>query len=172
MKLSSALESVSDVLLKRGEKGHLRSTTFVLQHLILILRHKSEMCLSLLAEDICTPESFCWRTQLQYSTETENLYVLPDQTSTLRRLTLCSDHYASSSTYSNLGSRHNVTSLKGQSPGLPGAKIQDSNSLVASSKSLLSSRNALLANASATSTNELNRSTGIRSVGGLSLIHI
>lgn len=163
-KLSSALESVSEVLLKRGEERHFRSTTFVLQHLILTLRRKSEMILSLIAEDVCTPESFHWRTQIQYSTETESLYVLPDQPSTVRRLTLGSEHYGSS--YSILGSRHNVMSLKGHSPGPPGAKMQESNSLVASSKSLLSSRNALLANASGTSINELNRGTGIRSVAG------
>lgn len=154
--------------MRRGEGGHhLRSTAVLLQHLILCLRRKAEMVSALIAEDVCTPESFRWRTQLQYSSEMENLYTLPDHPGALHRPTLGHDQCTSiSSSYSNLGagSRHN---MKGRSspmplpPPTPGVRVQESGSLVGSSRSLLGSRANLLANASVAS------ATRSRSIGGV-----
>ena len=153
------------MLLRRGEekRQHLSSTVHTLQHIILTLRHKSEMVLALLAEDICTPESFQWRTQLHYSTETENLFTLPDQATTVRRMTLGSD--LNSSTHSNLASKYSITtSQRGQSALSRG--LHESSSQVTLSRSLVSSKNAVMGQVSGVSFNEFNRSTGTRSVAG------
>lgn len=165
-KLSTALESVVDVLLRRGDEGrqHLSSTVRTLQHIILILRHKSEMVLALLAEDVCTPESFQWRTQLHYSTETENLYTLPDQATTARRTTLGSD--LNSSTHSNLGSKYSTMVSQQHGHSAMSRGLQDSSSHVTLSRSLVSSRHAVLGQISSVSFNEFNRSTATRSVAG------
>lgn len=168
--MSAALESVSEVFLKRNGTRS-QSVTFVLQHLVLILRHKSEMAKALVAEGICTPGSFQWRTQLQYSPETEDLYTLPEKTHTTRRQTLGPDYGLISSTHSTSGSRHMVTPLKSRSPG-PGAGTRNSQGLVASSRSLLNSKNALLAaTASGDNYSEFSRSAasiGVQSIGGCS----
>lgn len=165
-KLSSALECTSEVLVKRGER-HSPTVTFLLQHLLLVLRCKSEMSYSLLMEDICTPESFCWRTQLQYSTEMESLYSLPDQTRCPSPAP--GPSLAQSSVQSTLGSRPHLptSSRTARSTVGPGGVAKDSsNSLVASSKSLLVAGSRLGNASTTTSSSELNRSMGLRSLGG------
>ena len=129
------------------------STNLLLQHLILLLRHKSEITHSLIQEDVCTLESFRWQSQIQYSTEMDTLHTpysskrgIPTRESGL-----------TTSTHSTVTpSRH----LKAVSP-MSGRRIQDTVSWAASSKSLVASR---IASESAASLNELNRSNA--SLGG------
>lgn len=136
----------------------LPSTNLLLQHLILLLRHKSDMTHSLIQEGTYTPESFRWKSQIQYSTETETLYGAHDKLSLPKKIPI-QDSEATSSTPST--SRH----LKNYSPyPLLAGKMNDTLSLVASSKSLLNSKNAVLGAQSVTSMNEMNRSVG--SLGG------
>ena len=132
-KLAAALESISEVLLKLSDKRQ-QSTDLILQHLILVLRHKYELVQTLLAEEECTVESFHWKSQLQYSTEVEDLYSLPGPA--MKKLTDGSQ-LVSSSTQANF--------KLGRSPVIQSTSSrfrQQSNSLVASSRSLLNSRNA------------------------------
>lgn len=133
----------------KWNKRQSQCANFVLQHLILILRHKSELAQSLIAEQVCTVESFRWRSQILYSTETEDLYNVVDPSTSLRTL----DRGLTQGTL-----RHTDIPTAGRSPR-HSARLRDSNSLVASSRSLLHSRNAVLANvAGGLSSLELNRS--------------
>ena len=74
--MCTALKYVCSILLKwRTKWSH--PTDLLLQHLILLLRHKSNIIQSLLSEKSCILESFCWRAQLLYSTdETDHLYAI------------------------------------------------------------------------------------------------
>lgn len=134
------------------------STNLLLQHLILLLRHKSDLTYSLIQEEVCTPESFRWQSQIQYSTETESLHTPHgSKPSTLRGIPTHESGLTSSSTHSTFTTARN---LKAFSP-MSGRRTQDTMSFVASSKSLPTSRNA---GESVASLNELNRS--IASLGG------
>lgn len=106
------------------------------------MRRKSELAQSLITEQVCSVESFSWRSQLLYSTETEDLYNIQEL---VKRLVV--DHSGLVGTPSTTRSpRHS-------------AKRRDS-TFVASSRSLLHLRNASLAGTGAggLSGHELNRS--------------
>lgn len=155
-KVAAAFESVSEVLLKWSSKRS-QSTILVLQHLILVLRRKSELVQCLTAEHVCSVESFHWRSQVLYSTETENMFNVLEPSS-VKKLTSVLDGGLASTTQTGL--RYMNAPCLSRSPG-HSAKLRDCTSLVASSRSLLHSRNTVLASAAATSglsSHELNRS--------------
>lgn len=159
------------MLLKWSAKRS-QSTNLVLQHLVLILRRKSELAQTLTAERVCSVESFHWRSQILYSTETEDLCTVLEPSASLKKLATTVDRGLASTSL-----RHMNPPSVGRSPR-HSAKLRDSTSLVASSRSLLHSRNAVLANAAATSglsghelsrSHEFNRSQAtpaFRSLGG------
>lgn len=124
-----------------------RPTNLVLQNLALVLRHKTDLVQSLIAEQVCTVQSFHWRNKIQYSTETEALH------------TTAFDPAKRLATHDCSTASTHTTALKNTNDRIqsPGAKPHDSSSLVASSRSLLNSRNTTL-NVSGLSSHEVNRS--------------
>lgn len=110
-----------------------RPTNLLLQQIILILRQKAELTQSLFAEGVCSVESIHWRSHIQYSTETEDLYTVPDLSCpTVKRVPAAYDLGTISS---STGSGMRSTVMKGHSP-MHGVKAMNSNSLVGSCMSI------------------------------------
>lgn len=154
-KVASASESISEVLL-RGNIKRTRPTNLLLQQIILILRQKAELTQSLLAEGVCSVESIHWRSQIQYSTETEDLYTVPDLScpSSVKRVPATYDLSAISSSHTLSGMR---SAVKGHSP-VHCVKAMNSNSLVGSSMSSVLAKNTPANITSNVCSHDLNRS--------------
>ncbi len=143
--MCDAIECVSHLLLK-WSKGQSKATMLLLQYLTLILRQKSEMAMSLVSEQIISPESFNWRAQIHYSTETDNLYGCHDDTTVSTATAtakLISDQSLNSSVNTMSSSRQIFLSVKGRTSTVTPHRSQLSYNLVASSRSLMTSRNAM-----------------------------
>ena len=151
------MESVAGALLK-WDTQRPPSTNLLLQHLILSLRRKFEITSSIIVEEIFTPESFLWRTQLHYSTEVENLYALHDENICLK--SKLSSNLGQESNSSISVSRQSIESITRSQP-FPVTIQTHQTSSVTSSKSLLSFKDGLIANAAGkASTTDLHSRTG------------
>ena len=76
-KMSMAAKNVSEILLKRRHLWS-RPTDLLMQQLILLLNRHSAAVQSLLAEQNSSVNSFCWKSQLHYSTEdSKDIYFAP-----------------------------------------------------------------------------------------------
>ena len=146
-KLAVALETVTEVLLKKQS----RSTNLILQHLILVLRHKAELVQTLLAEERCTVESFHWRSRLQYSMEMEELYSPLDLATSMNKLAAIRNQM--------MPSFQSVLKYPPPTAGDGGQSHRNSTTfLMASSRSLLNSRQSV---------SDINRSQNMPSFRGL-----